>query len=76
MPIAEAIFARLKFLLGSSRLSNLTFSRIVESCLKLVNDRFSKGEISLSDLFQWINDGFFDIEFKKIIAYWEKIERE
>lgn len=43
MHVVDAVLNRIKFLLGSSRLSNLTFSRIVESCLKFVNDRFSKG---------------------------------
>ncbi len=36
MSIVDAVLARVKFLLGSSHLSNLTISRIVESCLKLV----------------------------------------
>ena len=30
------------------------------------------GRISLSDLIQQIEDGFFDIEFKKIIDDWDK----
>lgn len=76
IPIVDAVLGRIKFLLRSSRISNLTISRIVESCLKLVNDRFSKGDISLSDLIQQIEDGFIDQEFKKIIGYWEEGDKD
>ena len=75
MSIVDGVLTRLRFLLGSSHLSYLTISRIVESCLKLVNDRFSMGGITLSSLIQQIEDGFFDQEFKKIIDYWEKREK-
>lgn len=75
MSIVEAVLTRLRFLLGSSNLSYLTISRIVESCLKLINDGFVRGRISLSALIQQIEDGFFDQEFKKIIDYWEKREK-
>ena len=36
---------------------------------------FPRGDISLSNLFQNAEEGFFDMDLRKIIDYWERKEK-